>query len=293
MNVRKASAGIPEPALQAILKRRGFRVSWSQVPKGGPSAFGRRHFYLILLSIGHSKIHYDDHTLDLDGVYLVLANARVPYATEILSEQHTGYSCVFTEEFIKPLERLESLQQSPLFNLSGSPAYALDAGQQAQLTGLFDAMMVHDASDYLYKDDLMRNYIQLIVHEALHLRPAEHFLRFNNAALRITTLFLDLLERQFPIEDLRAPLQLKTAQDYAARLAIHVNYLNRAVKEVTGKPTTAHVTERITAEATTLLRHTEWSVAEIAYALGFAYPNYFSSFFKKATGHPPKFYRTR
>lgn len=293
MKALHTPAAFPDPALQSVLKRRGFRVSWGHVPKGGPSAFGRRHFSLILLSIGHSKLHYDDHTIELDGVYLVLANARVPYATEILSDQHTGYSCVFTEEFLKPLERLESLQQSPLFQVNGSPAYTLDAEQQARLTGLFDAMLTHDASDYLYKDDLMRNYIQLLVHEALHLRPAEHFRQFNNAALRITTLFMNLLERQFPIEDLRTPLQLKTAQDYAARLAIHVNYLNRAVKEITGKPTTTLIAERLTAEATTLLRHTEWSVAEIAYALGFEYPNYFSSFFKKATGHTPKFYRVR
>lgn len=63
--------------------------------------------------------------------------------------------------------------------------------------------------------------------------------------------------------------------------------------KVTGKSTTTLIAERLTAEATTLLRHTEWSVAEIAYALGFEYPNYFSSFFKKATGHTPKFYRAR
>jgi AraC-like DNA-binding protein len=91
---------------------------------------------------------------------------------------------------------------------------------------------------------------------------------------------------------LKAPLKLKTAQDYANHLSIHVNSLNRAVKEITGKSTTTLIAERITAEATTLLRYTDWSVADIAYALGFEYPNYFSNFFKKATSHTPKFYRS-
>jgi AraC-like DNA-binding protein len=226
-------------------------------------------------------------------VYLFFANSRIPYATEILSESHTGYSCVFTESFIKPLERLESLQQSPLFNVNGTPAFKLDAEQQSRLTGLFDAMITHDATDYLYRDDLMRNYIQFIVHEALHMRPTEHFIQFNSASLRITTQFMDMLERQFPIENLNTPLKLKTAQDYAAHLSIHVNYLNRAVKEITGKSTTTLIAERITAEATTLLRYTDWSIADIAYALGFDYANYFSNFIKKATGNTPRFYRAR
>ena len=69
---------------------------------------------------------------------------------------------------------------------------------------------------------------------------------------------------------------------------MHVNYLNRAVKEVTGKSTTTHITERIVNEAKALLQHTGWNIAEIAYALGFEYPTYFNNFFKRLTGTNPK-----
>ncbi|MES2852622.1 AraC family transcriptional regulator [Flavobacterium sp. ZE23DGlu08] len=287
----KATVEFPNPALKSILKQRGFKISWNKVKKSGPSAFGRRHFYLILLSIGNSKIHYDDRVIHLDGVYLFFANSRIPYATEILSEKHTGYSCVFTEEFIKPLERLENFQKSPLFQLNSNPAFKLNPEQQSKLTEFFDTMIARDSSEYLYKDDLMRTYIELIIHEALQMRPAEHFIQSKNASLRIVTQFMDILERQFPIENLSEPLKLKTAQDYATLLSIHVNYLNRAVREITGKSTTAILAERITAEAITLLRHTDWSISDIAYTLGFEYANYFSNFFKKTTGNIPKFYR--
>lgn len=277
--------------VRAVLKLRGFKVSRNRVPKSPPTAFGRRHYYMIILSIGESKVHYDDRVLHLDGVYLLLANSQVPYSTEIVSENQTGYSCVFTENFIQPVARLESLQQSPLFKVDAPPAFKLDAQQQARITDLFETMIAYEDTDYLYKDDLMRNYIQLIVHEALHMRPAEHFMQYKNASMRITAQFMEMLESQFPIESPHEPLMLKTAQDYADRLFIHVNSLNRAIKEVTGKSTTAHIAERITAEAKSLLQYTDWSIAEIAYALGFEYPNYFSNFFKKATGHIPTFYR--
>lgn len=287
----KVTVQFPDPVIKSILKQRGFKVSWNKVEKSGPSPFGRRHFYLILLSIGNSKIYYNDQTIHLDGAYLFFANSRIPYATEILSDNHTGYSCVFTEEFIKPLGRLENLQHSPLFNTNSNPAFKLNEQQLAKIADLFDAMIAADTTDYLYKNDLLRTYIELITHEALQMRSAEHFIQSNNAALRITTQFMDFLERQFPIENLAEPLKLRTAQDFASQLAIHVNYLNRAIKEITEKSTTTIIAERITAEAITLLRYTDWSINEIAYILGFEYPNYFSSFFKKMTGNIPKFYR--
>ena len=143
-------------------------------------------------------------------------------------------------------------------------------------------------ADYAFKDELIRNYINLIIHEAVKLQPSDAQSKKTNAAERITAVFLELLERQFPIESTDRPLELKTAQDFANNLHVHVNYLNSAVKEVTGKPTTAHIADRIISEAKALLQHTKWSITEIAYALGFEYPTYFNNFFKKKTGEIPK-----
>jgi AraC family transcriptional regulator, transcriptional activator of pobA len=96
-----------------------------------------------------------------------------------------------------------------------------------------------------------------------------------------------LLERQFPIDAPEEPLQLKTANQYADGLAVHVNHLNRALKEVTGKTTTEHISARVVSEAMALLRHSDWNISEIAYGLGFEYPAYFTLFFKKQTGLTP------
>ncbi|MEO5684506.1 MAG: helix-turn-helix domain-containing protein, partial [Chitinophagaceae bacterium] len=126
----------------------------------------------------------------------------------------------------------------------------------------------------------------------LKLQPSKNFNGQSNAASRLTAVFLELLERQFPVESVSNPLRLKTAQDYASHLNVHVNYLNRAVKEVTGKPTTIHITERIVSEAKALLQYTGWNIADIAYALGFEYPTYFNNFFKRLTGTNPKSLRT-
>jgi len=152
-------------------------------------------------------------------------------------------------------------------------------------------MLAIHGGDYHYKAELTRNCIAVIIHEALRIQPPQNGSTQKNAATRIAHLFMDLLERQFPIDSTADPLRLRTAQDFAENLSVHINYLNRSVKEVTGKPTSAHIAERIAAEAKALLQHTDWSVADIAYSLGFEYPTYFNNYFKRVTGTTPKSFR--
>ena len=52
------------------------------------------------------------------------------------------------------------------------------------LNTIFQKMIEEQKSDYIYKDDLIRNYINLIIHEALKLQPSEHYDQHNNAASR-------------------------------------------------------------------------------------------------------------
>jgi AraC family transcriptional regulator, transcriptional activator of pobA len=219
---------------------------------------------------------------------LFFGNPHIPYSWKTLSTTYVGYTVLFSEEFFKSSDRSESLQHSPLFKIGGTPILKIDEGQRLFLNSIFQRMIDEQKSDYMYKDELIRNYINLIIHEALKLQPSEHYDLHKNAASRLTSVFLELLERQFPVETTDRPLQLKTAQDYASHLHVHVNYLNRAVKEVTGKSTTTHITDRVVSEAKALLQHTEWNISDIAYALGFDYPSYFNNFFKRLTGTNPK-----
>ena len=270
------------------LRLKGFNVFQIEAEGSATKIYSRKDFYKICLTTGKSKIHYADRSFEQEGTILFFGNPHIPYSWETISTTYSGYTCLFSEEFFKASERTESLQHSPLFKIGGTPILQITDEQRKFLISIFQRMIEEQKSDYAYKDDLMRNYVNLIIHEALKLQPSEHYDQHKNAASRLTSVFLELLERQFPIESADNPLQLKTAQDYAKSLNVHVNYLNRAVKEVTGKPTTTHITERIITEAKALLQHTGWNIAEIAYALGFEYPTYFNNFFKKLTGTNPK-----
>lgn len=275
------------------LKQKGFKVYKVDLPHSAVPTYSRRDFYKICLVTSRTMIHYADRSIELDGTFLFFGNPLIPYSTEVLSDQQLSYACLFTEDFLKPSDRTDSLQESPLFKIGGTPVLSVNDEQKEYLTSIFEKMLVEQDTDYAFKHDLIRNHLNLIIHEALKMQPSENFIKSKNAATRITTLFLDLLERQFPIDSKDRPLKLKTAQDFADRLNIHTNSLSRALKEVTGKTTSLHITERIASEAKALLQHTDWSISEVAYSLGFEYTTYFNNFFKKATGAIPKSFRSR
>lgn len=270
------------------LKLKGFNVYQIDADSNATRIYSRKDFYKICITTGKSIIHYADRSFEQEGTVLFFGNPHIPYSWETLSTTYIGYTVLFSEDFLKTSDRSESLQQSPLFKIGGTPILKITEPQRLFLNSIFQKMLEEQQSDYAYKDDLIRNYINLIIHEALKLQPSEQYDQHKTAASRLAAVFLELLERQFPVETTDRPLQLKTAQDYAKSLNVHVNYLNRAVKEITGKPTTAHISERIISEAKALLQHTDWNIADIAYALGFEYPTYFNTYFKRMTGTNPK-----
>ncbi|MBE8724228.1 helix-turn-helix domain-containing protein [Flavobacterium hungaricum] len=270
------------------LKFKGFKVYQINGDLSKIPVYSRRDFYKICINTSKSIIQYADRGIETDGTILFFGNPIIPYSWETISEDYEGYACVFTEEFLRTKDRSETLHESPLFKIGGTPIFSLTADQKVFIDSLFQKMIQEYETDYVFKDDLMRSYINLIIHESMKMQPTDNFFKHKNASSRITSLFLELLERQFPIETKDQPLVLKTPQDYAQSLSVHVNHLNRSVKEITGKPTTAHITERIISEAKALLHHTDWSISDIGYSLGFEYPSYFNNYFKRLTGTVPK-----
>jgi AraC-like DNA-binding protein len=270
------------------LKLKGFKAFQIESDSSATRTYSRKDFYKICLTTGKSIIHYADKSFEADGTVLFFGNPHIPYSWETISRSYIGYTCLFSEDFLQLSERSESLQYSPLFKIGGTPILMITDSQREFLNTIFQKMIEEQQIDYTFKDELIRSYISLVIHEALKMQPSENYDKRKNASARITSVFLELLERQFPIESPDHPLGLKTAQDYAKNLSVHINHLNRAVREVTGKHTTAHIAERITSEAKALLQHTDWNIADIAYALGFEYPSYFNNYFKRMTGTNPK-----
>lgn len=247
--------------------------------KAQPVPYKRRDYYKIMLVIGNSKVHFADKVVEVKQQALSFSNPQIPYKWEHLDTVRDGAFCVFNQHFF---HQYGNLSEYSVFQPKGTHIFELTDEQVVKVQSLYDRMFEEINSDYLHKYDVLRSLVFELIHFAMKMQPSGKIDKQTiNASQRITTLFLELLERQFPIDDSHQTVSLRAASDYANLLNVHINHLNRAVKETTLKTTTQIIAERILQESKILLKHSKWSVAEIAYALGFTEVTHFNNFFKK------------
>ena len=254
--------------------------------------YSRRDYYKISWLRGNSRVEYADKVIDIQENALLFATPRIPYHWLPADSHQTGMFCIFTADFLAPSKTGIQLDELPLFRPGQVPVFPLTESEAAGIAYIFRKMHQELGGDYRYKYDLLRNLVQELIHYGQKLQPMSTLSATQNASERISSLFFELLERQFPLDSPHQRLSLRTAKDYADRLAVHVNHLNRVLKEITGSTTTELIRQRVIQEAKILLKQTKWPVAEVGYVLGFDDLAHFSNYVKKQTSLAPLAFRT-
>lgn len=253
-------------------------------------AYRRCDFFKVTYLTGHYILHYGDKSLEIEGTFLAFFSPDIPYTVETLGPENNGAFFIFRESYFNDFFK-GHVRKVPVFSDGKSPIYLLESANMTFVDNIFYKITAEMASDYEFKHDLIRGYILELIHYALKMQPSERLYDQIDAKTRITHVFNELLERQFPIESLEQKVEIRSPSEYANKLGVHVNYLNKALRDTTGKTTSQHIADRLISEAIALLKHSDWSISEISYALGFEDPSHFNHFFKKQTSQPPKSYR--
>lgn len=254
-----------------------------------PVPYSRKDYFKICFGRGFNQVAYADKVLEIKKQGIFFANPMVPYKCDVMDEKQTGYFCVFTPEFF---HQFGNLSQYEVFKPKGTPVFELSDEQADTVTNIFERMLQEIDSDYAHKYDLLRTLTWELMHLVMKSQPAGKVEKHEkNASERMSELFLELLERQFPIEDARQQVSLRSASDFSSQLGVHVNHLNRALKEITQKTTSEIIAERLLQESKVLLKHSSWNVSEIAYSLGFTEATHFNNFFKKHMDCSPTQFR--
>lgn len=258
-------------------------------PGAQPLEYGRREWYNIVLVFGGGTLHCSGIEYNVKKHSLVFTNPFTPFGWNDRDKISKGYYCIFNEQFLKRERRI--IDFAP-FKKKNTPFIELTQKEAETAESIFLRMADEIKSDYIYKYDVAK----LLVEELLHLTMKSNSFNHENitkqsASQRLTIQFLEMLERQFPIESPSQILIFLTASDFAEKLNVHVNHLNKSVKESAEKTTTQIIKERIELEAKTLIKYTDWNFSEIAFSLGFKEVTHFNNFFKKSTHLTPTQYR--
>ena len=117
------------------------------------------------------------------------------------------------------------------------------------------------------------------------------FITRGNVNKDILVRFEKLLDSYFQSETPQL-LGLPTVSYCADKLSLSANYLGDLIKKESGKSPQEHIQLKVINIAKEKIFDTSLSVSEIAYELGFKYPQHFTRMFKKSTGVSPNEFRS-
>jgi len=116
------------------------------------------------------------------------------------------------------------------------------------------------------------------------------FITRDNLNKGILEKFEELLNSYFS-SDKPQQIGLPTVAYFAEKLHLSANYFGDLIKKETGKSAKEYIQDKIIDLAKTKTFDSDKTVNEIAYELGFKYPQHFTRLFKNVTGYSPNEYR--
>ena len=241
----------------------------------------RHHFYTFLLVTaggGSHNIDFNNYSLQPNRLFLI-APGQVHAWNDL--NNVAGFVVMFTDSFVALSKGRKIMSAWPLFRIGQSCYIDLTPPESA----MWEEECLFMEAEVKKPDDFSRDAIFYSIGTLL-VRASRLFTqRTKSEAPDLLFAFQELIELHF--------MEKRTPKEYAALMNITPNHLNTLVKKKSGKSAGELIRQRVILEAKRLLAHTQLSVAETAYQLGFSDNSYFGRFFKKYTGATPESFRRK
>lgn len=257
--------------------------------KGQPDEPHRHDYYTIVLTKkagGKHIIDFQAFDLAPQQVYFISPN-QVHQIIE--TEKSYGFALTFSRQFMME-NGIDNcfIEDLHLFQDFGySPPLELNEEELTLLADLSEEMLNYVHSDRKFKYQAVGALLKLFLIQCNNVCsiPIEENTQTAQAAVVLLRDFKALLDENYK--------KWHKVNEYAAALHITADYLNVAVKSLTGKSAKEHIQSRMITAAKRLLRFSSLNNKMIAYELGFSEPANFSQFFKKCTEISPSAFRNQ
>ncbi len=204
--------------------------------------------------------------------------------------QPKGWALCFHPDLIRGTSLGSHIKEYTYFSYEVNEALHLSLEERGIFVDCLNKISheLEHATDRLSKRLIATN-IELLLDYCLRFYERQ-FITRENVNTDILTRFEALLDNYF--ESNRAKAEgLPTVKWCASELCLSSNYFGDLIKKETGKTAQEHIQLKLIGMAKEMVLNPERSISEIAYELGFQYPQHFTRLFKKVTGMPPNDYR--
>lgn len=201
-----------------------------------------------------------------------------------------GWSLIFHPDLIRKSQLGKHIDRYTFFSYDVNEALHLSDDEKATLEDIRDKIVKEYSLNIdRYSQKLIVSNIELMLDYCTRFYDRQFYTRTNINA-DIVSRFERVLADYFEDESLRLS-GLPSVKYCAEQLSLSPNYLSDLLKKETGKSAQEHIHYRLIEKAKTVLLNSDSSVSEIAYDLGFEYPQYFSKLFTNKVGMSPAKFR--
>ena len=271
-------------------------VSVVDLSKADPRSGSRMYFgfYTIFLKdvkcgdlvYGRNRYDYQEGTL----VFLAPGQvAGINSNGEVY--QPKGYAFVFHADLIHGTALGKHIQDYSFFNYQSNEALHLSERERKIVLDCFSKIQyeLEHAIDKHTKKLIVDN-IELFLNYSVRFYDRQ-FITRDNVHKGILERFETLLNGYFQ-SDKPQTMGLPSVAYCASELNLSASYFGDLIKKETGKTAQEYIQAKVIDVAKEKVFDQSKSVSEIAYALGFKYPQHFTRLFKKKVGQSPNEYRT-
>ncbi|WP_245750621.1 helix-turn-helix domain-containing protein [Flagellimonas taeanensis] len=248
-------------------------------------------FYCVAIKKGASgKFRYGQGDYDFDeGVMSFTKPGQIFSVTNPTDEPVSGYMMVFKSDLVRHYELGKLINNYGFFSYSTAEALHLSEKEDNVIMSLMHQMQAELKNNIdHYSQDLIVSYVDLLLNYARRFHNRQFLTRGsvnNDIVAKMEKLMDAYLKSDATLSG------VPTVNFFAEKLNVSPNYLSDLLKNATGRNAQTHIQEAIVERAKELLSTTNLSIKEIAYDLGFEYPQSFSTMFKKNTQQTPLQFR--
>lgn len=248
------------------------------------------NFYQICIKKkfkGHMK--YGRNYYDFDkGTMTFFAPNQVIALDKDSEKDDGGWSLMFHPDLIRNYTLGKSIKKYGFFAYEVNEALHLSDEEEQ----LIDGLVANIENEYreridTFSADVIVSNLELLLNYSNRFYNRQ-FVTRKMANNDLLVKFENTLSRHFEEASVS---RLPTVNSLAMELNISPGYLSDMLRTVTGQNTQQHIHERLIEKAKEVLATTSLSVSEIAFKLGFEYPQSFNKLFKSKTSMSPLAYR--
>ncbi len=246
-------------------------------------------FYQICMKKNFTgKLKYGQHYYDFDeGVLSFIAPGQILSSETVATE---GWVLIIHPDLLQGYPLGKTIKEYGFFSYELSEAlFVSEKEQQVMETILANIEQEYSANIDTHSQNIIITQIELLLNYAARFYNRQ-FITRKKVNIDLLSSLEALLTAYFS-GDLALSLGLPTVEWVAGQLHLSPHYLSDLLRSATGQNAQQHIQNKLIEKAKEMLTTTSLSVGEIAYQLGFQYPQSFNKLFKNKTSFSPLQFR--